>query len=33
VIYDGLTYEKLKEIPAITPTSILSSRRGTEHGV
>ena len=33
VIYDGFTYEKIKEIPAITPTSVLSSRRGAEHGV
>lgn len=33
VVYDGLTYEKIKEIPAITPTSVLSSRRGAEHGV
>ena len=33
VVYDGLTYEKIKEIPAITPTSVLSSRRGVEHGV
>ena len=33
VVYDGFTYEKIKEIPAITPTSVLSSRRGDEHGV
>ena len=33
VVYDGFTYEKIKEIPAITPTSVLSSRRGAEHGV
>jgi len=33
VVYDGLTYEKIKEIPAITPTSVLSSGRGAEHGV
>jgi protein NirF len=33
VIYDGFTYEKIKEIPAVTPTSVLSSRRGAEHGV
>ncbi len=33
VIYDGFTYEKIKEIPAITPTSVLSSKRGAEHGV
>lgn len=33
VVYDGFTYEKIKEIPAITPTSVLSSRRGSEHGV
>jgi len=33
VVYDGFTYEKIKEIPAIMPTSALSSRRGAEHGV
>jgi DNA-binding beta-propeller fold protein YncE len=33
VVYDGLTYEKIKEIPAITPTSVLSSGRGGEHGL
>ena len=33
VVYDGFTYEKIKEIPAITPTSVLSSGRGAEHGV
>lgn len=33
VVYDGYTYEKVKEIPAITPTSVLSSKRGAEHGV
>jgi len=30
---EPFTYEKIKEIPAITPTSVLSSRRGDEHGV
>ncbi len=33
VVFDGFTYEKVKEIPAITPTSVLSSKRGAEHGV
>lgn len=33
VIFDGRTYEKVKEIPAITPTSILNSGRGHEVGL
>jgi protein NirF len=33
VVYDGLTYKKIKEIPAITPTSVRSSKRAAEHGV
>ncbi|MBI5232930.1 MAG: hypothetical protein HY880_01095 [Deltaproteobacteria bacterium] len=33
VVYNGLTYEKVKEIPAKTPTSIVNSNRGSELGL
>ncbi|MEE9614929.1 MAG: cytochrome D1 domain-containing protein [Thermodesulfobacteriota bacterium] len=33
VVYDGLTYKKVKEIPSKTPTSVINSNRGSEQGL